>query len=168
MPGHVAPHPPQLFGSVLVSTQIPLQLARMVWFGPVGEQKHFPVPSHCCPAGHHGPQLIVTPRLIVNEPHCWPAGHVVGVQPQTFGVPPPPQPSPVEMLPQSLFAWQVFGVHSQTLAVPPPPHVWGGVHWLLVQQFPAKHWPLQQTSPLSHCPSLVHGEQVKFMLHSYC
>src|SRR4051812_12766293 len=107
-------------------------MVRMVWSGPTGEQKHFPVPSHCWPAGHPSPQLISTSQSFLNEPHSWSAGHVVvGVQPQTFAIPPPPQvflpwqllpqlsgppqPSPVGMLPQSLFAWQVFGVQVQTL-----------------------------------------------------
>jgi hypothetical protein len=77
---------------------------------------------------------------------------VSGVQPQTFGVPPPPQARPVpkhpphdatvrgapqlsvpDTEPQFLpcrvqKAASVSGVQPQTLDVPRPPHVWGAVH----------------------------------------
>jgi hypothetical protein len=74
------------------------------------------------------------------EPQFLPwAAHVVGVQPQTFAVPPPPQvcpvpeqgpqakelPQPSGIEPQFLpWAWHVVGTQvPQTLAVPPPPQV---------------------------------------------
>jgi hypothetical protein len=65
----------------------------------------------------------------------------MGVQPQTFAVPPPPQvagsahepqlsvaPHPSASMPQFLpCAAHVVGVHPHTFAGPAPPHVWGGV-----------------------------------------
>ena len=82
-------------------------------------------------------------------------GHVVGVQPHTFGVPPPPQVWGGVQVPQfTMPPWQfgiepqlsggghvVISVHvvdvemetvvvvvlvSHTFGVPPPPQVWGG------------------------------------------
>jgi hypothetical protein len=76
------------------------------------------------------------------EPQFLPwAAHVVGVQPQTLGVPAPPQvfvpvqepqgrvpPQPLEIEPQFLpWAAQVVGVQPQTLAAPAPPQVLGPV-----------------------------------------
>lgn len=62
---------------------------------------------------------------------------MIGVHPQTFGVPPPPHVcgalhcpqlnvplQPFEIVPQSLPCFtQVVGVHPHTLGTPPPPHV---------------------------------------------
>jgi hypothetical protein len=70
------------------------------------------------------------------------SAHVSGVQPQTFGVPPPPQvsspvqvpqsrvpPQPSEMVPQFLpCAAHVVGMQPHTFGVPPPPHVSGDPH----------------------------------------
>ncbi len=67
---------------------------------------------------------------------------MVGVQPQTLAVPPPPHvcgaaqvpqlsvpPQPFGMDPQFLFcAAHVVGVQPQTFGVPPPPQVCGATH----------------------------------------
>ncbi len=67
---------------------------------------------------------------------------MIGVQPHTLGVPPPPHvcgeehdpqmtmpPQPSGIIPQLSGAGHVVsGVQPHTLGVPPPPHVWGAVH----------------------------------------
>ena len=86
-----------------------------------------------------GPQLTVPPQPLGTVPQLSPAGQVViGVQPQTLGVPPPPQlcgavqagpqvsvpPQPSERVPQLAPPGQaVRGVQPQTLGVPPPPQL---------------------------------------------
>jgi hypothetical protein len=86
------------------------------------------------------PQPIVIPQPFEIVPQFLPcAAHVVGVQPHTFAVPPPPHvlgnvhepqlgvpPQPSEIVPQFLpCAAHVVGVQPHTFAVPPPPHVCG-------------------------------------------
>ena len=89
-----------------------------------------------------GPQSSVPPQPSAIIPQVAPAAaQVVGVQPQTFGVPPPPQVSGAVQVPQLTVPPQpsdtepqlspaghiVLGVQPHTLAVPPPPHVCGAV-----------------------------------------
>ena len=80
------------------------------------------------------------PSEIVPPDAPW-AAHVVGVQPQTFGVPPPPHvfgavqvpqlnvpPQPSGTEPQLFPAGHVvIGVQPQTFGVPPPPQLLGDV-----------------------------------------
>jgi hypothetical protein len=105
------------------------------------------------------------------EPQFLPwAAQVVGVQPQTLGVPPPPQvfvpvqapqvrvpPQPLEIEPQFLpWAAQVVGVQPQTLATPAPPQVCGGRQSAFVQQLPAGRHMFPHESPaISTCPQPV-------------
>ncbi len=84
----------------------------------------------------HLPHASVPPQPSGSGSQFLPcAAQVVGVQPHTFTVPPPPQdcglvqlpqlmlpPQPLEMVPQFLpCAAQVVGVQPHTFAVPPPP-----------------------------------------------
>ena len=88
------------------------------------------------------PQLTVPPHPLETVPQLSPAGQVVAaVQPQTFGVPPPPQvsgavhagpqdtvpPHPLDTVPQSSPAGHVVVVGVQPhwfgLLGVPPPHV---------------------------------------------
>jgi hypothetical protein len=71
------------------------------------------------------PQLTTWPQLFVSVPHR--PVHVVarswGVQPQTFGVPPPPQVSvPEQVLPQSTarlqLSWTVPHQPAHVVAAP--------------------------------------------------
>ena len=86
----------------------------------------------------HEPQLRMPPQPFETVPQFSPAGQLVaGVQPQTFGVPPPPQvceplqlpqlivpPQPFAIVPQLSPAGQaVMGVQPHWLTTPAPPHV---------------------------------------------
>jgi hypothetical protein len=88
----------------------------------------------------HEPQLSIPPHSFGMDPQFAPsAAQVVGVQPHTLAVPPPPQvlkplhepqlsmpPQPFGAVPQlNPRAMHVVGVQPQTRAVPPPPHVSG-------------------------------------------
>jgi len=84
------------------------------------------------------PQFGVPPQPSAMVPQFFicPA-HVIGVQPHTFAVPPPPQvcgvmqvpqvnvpPQPFGIVPQFLpAAAHVVGTQPHTFAVPPPPQV---------------------------------------------
>jgi hypothetical protein len=147
----------QWFESVSVSTQMPLQLVRIFWFGPTGEQKHFPVPSHCWPVGHV-PQLTEPPQPSGALPHCWPDGQVVvGVQVATHWLPegwkPDWQVKPhCPLLQTTLAAWAGVG---QT--VPQSPQLRGSLFVLthrLLHSVAAKssqtHFPLWHRVPVGH------------------
>jgi hypothetical protein len=103
---------------------------------PVGVQPQMPDAPHVVGAVHV-PQCSVPPQPSGQSPQLR-APHVDGVQPQTFGVPPPPHVAPVAVHvpqasvppqpsgidPQSLpAAVQVVAVQPHTFGTPPPPHV---------------------------------------------
>jgi hypothetical protein len=76
-------HVPQLLGSVCSLTQAVPQRVGVV----PGQQV---VPLQATPPGHE-PQLTMPPQPSGTVPQLSPAGQlVIGVQPQTFAVPPPP------------------------------------------------------------------------------
>ncbi len=117
--------------------------------------------------GGQVPQLTRLPQLSVALPHSLPLhASPAAAQPQTFGVPAPPQvsgeeqlpqssipPQPLGTLPQSLpRSLQVLGVQPHRLAVPPPPQVSGEV------QVPQSSVP-PQPSPMDP-QSLPSAEQV--------
>jgi hypothetical protein len=84
------PHPsggvPQLSPSIVQVVGVHAPTPH--WFG-------VPTPMNPPPQvrpGMHVPQLSIPPQLSENVPQVAPrAGQVVGVQPQTLGMPPPPQ-----------------------------------------------------------------------------
>jgi hypothetical protein len=129
------PHPPQLLGLVAVSMQLPLQ---QVPEPPLDSEQAAPfcevlatqVPLLQVWQVVHVPQEMVPPQPSDPVPQVCPPVHAVeGVQPQTFGVPPPPQvcgdlqlpqlsvpPQPLEMVPQvACCAAQVVGVQQVPL-----------------------------------------------------
>jgi hypothetical protein len=117
---------------------------------------HRPLASHAWFAPHV-PQEMVPPHPSGWVPHFIAPVHVAsGVQPHTFGTPPPPQvvpdpqvqvtepPHPSAKTPHLPPAHTfVFGVHPQTPAAPPPPHVF------VPEQ-------LQLTVPPQPSPSMPH------------
>jgi hypothetical protein len=138
---------PQLVGRVLGQTQAPEPVqVRGELQAPLQQLVRQTPDAHCeplvqaCPTGMtQAPALHVYPALHVphdppqpSPPQALPAQS--GVQPQTFGVPPPPQvfgasqvpqarslPQPSGIVSQSLpAAWQVVGVQLQTLFVQAP------------------------------------------------
>ena len=100
------------------------------------------------PGDGQDPQLSVPPQPFETVPQFRPISSqasksVSGLQPQTFGMPPPPHvlssdeqapqsiilPHPSFTEPQSFPSWvQVFGVQLHTFATPPPPQTFGATH----------------------------------------
>jgi hypothetical protein len=94
-----------------------------------------------------------------------------GVQPHTFGVPPPPhvsgmvhEPQPI-ILPQpsptlSQFfpsCWHVFAVHPHTFETPPPPHVSYMFAHVVEHMTSPPHPSLTVPQRFVHVVSGVHG-----------
>jgi hypothetical protein len=158
------PPPPQVWGAVHAPPQLRVppqpsgglpQLAPSAahvvlthapmphWFG-----LPFPVPDPPpqTSGAWHVPQSSMLPHPSDSVPHVAPrAAQVVGVQPHTFGTPPPPHvstaphafgshvitvPHAFVSVPQSSGAGQELksGAQPHTFGVPPPPHVCGAAH----------------------------------------
>jgi hypothetical protein len=61
------------------------------WQGGVPQTLSVPPPPQVCPEGQELPQDTVPPQPSGTEPQLSPEGQlVIGLQPQTFAVPPPP------------------------------------------------------------------------------
>jgi hypothetical protein len=110
----------------------------------------------------------------------WPPGQVViGVQPHTFCVPPPPQvlgavqfpqlsipPQPLETVPQlSPDGHAVSGVQLHTFGVPPPPHVFGAVHMPQLRMPPQPSLIEPQFAPLAAHVVAQHPSALQVPLH---